>query len=1074
MAAPADEWRIAVSGSWATGWMGFLGRHGLPREQLLTTQLTDPNVLRRYRLVIVAAPVGPWHQALPVLEQYVRDGGAAILEYTAFPTEGMLPGERIDGQAGPNLVIEPGHPAVAGIPAGRTYARMQEPAAAIVPAAGANVAVLARYTEVGAVDKVRGRFLRNGQSVPAILYAAVGKGRLIYSGPYLADSLAFGADYNDLCLAMLRFLSDGRLVPRMALAGPQDLLTMRPWTPATSPPAGTGAPAALPQGFALVENLGGAFGEYDVSAALKQDGELFLDYAGPTKHYAVHLGKDGVRIGVANGGPEVELAAAARAAAPSGAEVLVARRRGAIRVLVNHQFAVEAADRGQWGGLVAAKGLGDPAVQPIASVRFTDDFMREQGDAGNWHAVTGNWQIVSSEGTPAQGANPFSYGAETSETALATVGEWFWDDYRAEVSARWTQNAAGLVFHYHDPGNYDLLQADLATQTLRLCRVRGGQPQVVKEAPAALRPWRWYRLGVAASRGMTVATLDGAPVLGVFDPEAGGGPIGLYIRNAKAAFDDVAVSDWRMFAGPSTAREASWRPLTGKWLWTEDGRIVARGTSDRLQAPEVWGDARVAVDLRLNRAERAGVRLRAADGKAGEVVIQRVNGATQLRLELPGAQGRSVSREAPLKGFQADAWHTLSVTALRESIACRVDGALVASAASIGLPPEGAVSLLSDGSPGADFRSVDLRPLEDGFKRVDPATPAYAGVVDVTTWATPAEDWVPDPSDLSFFRHDGKLAGDLRLRIGVHPAASGKAAAMLILTPEGGQAGGGYVARFERQPGTGAIAVSLTRAGQDAAYATGPGATPAGGFLAELERLDDVLILRVNGKAALAYNDPTPLDCPRVGVRLDGATLCYDDMLLESPNVRTDTFAEAPSNWLAQLGTWEVTSRWTCSPGWTWLSGVAPDFAVTQSKWETQGDVFLDAYLAPKMMNTPAGRKEVLQEIRLGICGQPGFLNSGYFFLIGAKSGTWTALQRNGVVVAETSDLRIGQGALHNNWFRFGVLKQGAKVTLLYEGQPVLSYTDPDPLPGGRISLGAYDNGIMIPRVTVYADQIRG
>jgi hypothetical protein len=32
----------------------------------------------------------------------------------------------------------------------------------------------------------------------------------------------------------------------------------------------------------------------------------------------------------------------------------------------------------------------------------------------------------------------------------------------------------------------------------------------------------------------------------------------------------------------------------------------------------------------------------------------------------------------------------------------------------------------------------------------------------------------------------------------------------------------------------------------------------------------------------------------------------------------------------------------------------------------------------------------------------------------------------------------------------------------------VLSYTDPDPLPGGSVALGSYNNGLMFPRVTVY------
>jgi hypothetical protein len=140
---------------------------------------------------------------------------------------------------------------------------------------------------------------------------------------------------------------------------------------------------------------------------------------------------------------------------------------------------------------------------------------------------------------------------------------------------------------------------------------------------------------------------------------------------------------------------------------------------------------------------------------------------------------------------------------------------------------------------------------------------------------------------------------------------------------------------------------------------------------------------------------------------------------------------------------------------------------MVQSKWQVEGDVLLDTYVGAKMMNTPAGRKETLQDLRLGLCGKPGFLNAGYCFLIGAKGGGWTALQRNGLVVAETTGFVVPQGSVHNDWVQFTAAKRGADVALLCRGQPVLSYTDPAPLADGTVSVGAYDNGVMVPRVTV-------
>jgi hypothetical protein len=311
----------------------------------------------------------------------------------------------------------------------------------------------------------------------------------------------------------------------------------------------------------------------------------------------------------------------------------------------------------------------------------------------------------------------------------------------------------------------------------------------------------------------------------------------------------------------------------------------------------------------------------------------------------------------------------------------------------------------------------------------------------------------------------------LRVRVGVHRSEAKEAVAEVRLAESDAPADSGYVVRFAHVWGSPRIDVALTRAGTTLAQGAYGGPLLETGYLAEVEKAGPALTVQVNGSPVLGYNETeAALDCRRVGVRLEGATLCYDDLLLERANVRTFTFSEAPSDWLVQRGTWEVTSRWTCSPGWTWLSGLSDRHAMAQSKWDVQGDVLLDTYVGPKMMQTPQGRKEVLQEIRLGLCGRPGYLNAGYHFLIGAKGGAWTALQRNGLVVAEAPEFVVPQGGVHNDWVQFTVRKRGTEVALLCRGQVVLSYTDPDPLPGGTVSLGAYDNGLMFPRVTVYGN----
>ncbi len=46
--------------------------------------------------------------------------------------------------------------------------------------------------------------------------------------------------------------------------------------------------------------------------------------------------------------------------------------------------------------------------------------------------------------------------------------------------------------------------------------------------------------------------------------------------------------------------------------------------------------------------------------------------------------------------------------------------------------------------------------------------------------------------------------------------------------------------------------------------------------------------------------------------------------------------------------------------------------------------------------------------------------------------------------------------------------KLGAVISLWVGDQQVLSWEDPDPLPGGRLGVWTEDNAVMIPRVTIY------
>ncbi len=98
----------------------------------------------------------------------------------------------------------------------------------------------------------------------------------------------------------------------------------------------------------------------------------------------------------------------------------IIRKRGHVSVFVNNRLAAEAflphkADAPL--ALAAEAGLLEHLrFQKIDDLPFTDDFMRDEGDAGNWESDSGEWS-VSHVRDASRSANPFRCVGRSTETA---------------------------------------------------------------------------------------------------------------------------------------------------------------------------------------------------------------------------------------------------------------------------------------------------------------------------------------------------------------------------------------------------------------------------------------------------------------------------------------------------------------------------------------------------------------------------------------------------------------------------------------------------------------------------------
>ncbi|MFQ5808605.1 MAG: hypothetical protein ACE5JM_03210, partial [Armatimonadota bacterium] len=606
-ALQTQPWRIGVGGSYATGYMGLLARHGMPRERLLDTQLADPSVLSKYQMLIITdTRRGRTSPDLgQALEQYVREGGIAIIEPTAMLMQNAIRGPRVAVGTSASLeFVDADHPITKELASRRPMSVRGWSVIALIPEDEPDVRVLAKFTG-GRIALPRSRYYQYGRrttgrssqsrtlsEAPAVLLKPLGEGHILYLGLSVGRMLALrGPELEDLILAAIRHFSDGQLVPRFTTRGWSTRLTAtvndtrRPQSSPPPPPPGAER-EAVPDGFEVLQSDAPA-PAFNLTGAVSPDGdaEVLFDYWNAQWHRSLRFGDGHVELQTTADGESRTVQRAELATDEAQSEILIKRRSGGLVVLAGDRPVLIAADGAPWQGAIACRNVGDADVQPVVPPYFVDDFARREGDSGGWEVMAGRWKVDSTEGTPDKGANPFSYEFASASYAIAAAGHWFWDDYAVSASAKWTDGAAGLCCHYEDPENHLLFElrpgngAD-ASGMASLVRVRGGEREVVAQRPTECSVEQWYRLGMRVSGGWISGTLDGRVLVAAEDVLRGQGQIALYADGARGHFDDVTVTPYRAVVqrtGASLLHDLA--VVSGQWTDEDAGTLRGRGKS---------------------------------------------------------------------------------------------------------------------------------------------------------------------------------------------------------------------------------------------------------------------------------------------------------------------------------------------------------------------------------------------------------------------------------------------------------------------------------------------------------------
>jgi hypothetical protein len=228
-----------------------------------------------------------------------------------------------------------------------------------------------------------------------------------------------------------------------------------------------------------------------------------------------------------------------------------------------------------------------------------------------------------------------------------------------------------------------------------------------------------------------------------------------------------------------------------------------------------------------------------------------------------------------------------------------------------------------------------------------------------------------------------------------------------------------------------------------------------------------------------------PANAGPESIGFDGALPSLHEVEIDNAHVYDYTFASAPVDWRVQSGVWEMTNRWSCSPGWSWFGGRSEEIASVWNKRRFSGDFSVQFYFAFKMGLTKTEKWHYKpSDVAISFCGDGQNLGSGYSFVIGANDNKQSVLMKRGKVVAESAEpdailpsLVDGNPAnevLHRKWWYAKVNRIGNRIECWLDNKLLFAYNDSQPIDAGQIALWTYNNGIMLSRVQIfYENEVR-
>ncbi|MFW5867232.1 MAG: hypothetical protein ACOCX2_05415, partial [Armatimonadota bacterium] len=204
-----------------------------------------------------------------------------------------------------------------------------------------------------------------------------------------------------------------------------------------------------------------------------------------------------------------------------------------------------------------------------------------------------------------------------------------------------------------------------------------------------------------------------------------------------------------------------------------------------------------------------------------------------------------------------------------------------------------------------------------------------------------------------------------------------------------------------------------------------------------------------------------------------------------SRNMMDSTFRAAPTDWHIGSGDWGVSSRWDCTPRWSWFQGRSDDLASVWTRRQFGGDVVVEFFAGISMDQPWAPFYQHPGNLAVTLGGSNDTPGSGYSLVFGGWGNSAAGIFRQGELVAKVPgftmpDILDSLGGttgredahkLHNEWWRIRAERIGSTVRLLVDGKLAASFDDPEPLPGGAVGIWTLGHAMTVARARVYFEE---